>query len=300
LIKRSLKALRAWPPFNAPATVATRSLSRLTGREFEAAIKHLPRTGLVRARLPNGETLRLSSRGDDWVSNQVFWRGWSGYEPETTPLFFRLAQEASVVLDVGAFVGFYAVLAGLANRRARVFAFEPMPHSAERLRRHIELNRLDNVEAVEAAVAEAGGEAELFHTGDLPSSTSLVRDFMSSHPNLRTRVVPAIELDDFVSERGLSPVSLVKVDIETGEPGALRGMKRVLERDRPTMVCEVLSDEVGGELRRLVGPLGYRYHHLTGDGPVQREEINTHPEWLNWLFTVMPRERLESLAGGVG
>jgi hypothetical protein len=61
------------------------------GRDFEVAIKHLPRTGPVRSRLPNGEVLRLWSRGDDWISNQVFWRGWSGYEPETTPLFFELA-----------------------------------------------------------------------------------------------------------------------------------------------------------------------------------------------------------------
>src|SRR4051794_24818086 len=126
-IKRPLKAMRAWRPFNAPATIATRSLSRLTGHEFESAIKHLPRTGPVRSRLPNGEVLRLWSRGDDWISNQVFWRGWSGYEPETAPLFFRLAQDADVVLDVGAYVGFFAVLAGLANRRSRVLAFEPMP-----------------------------------------------------------------------------------------------------------------------------------------------------------------------------
>ena len=120
LIKHSLKAVRAWRPLNAPATVATRSLSRLIGMEFEPAIKHLPRTGPVRSKLPNGEVLRLWSRGDDWISNQVFWRGWSGYEPETTPLFFHLARDAEVVVDVGAYVAFFAVLAALVNPRSRV------------------------------------------------------------------------------------------------------------------------------------------------------------------------------------
>jgi FkbM family methyltransferase len=69
-----------------------------------------------------------------------------------------------VVIDVGAYVGFYAVLAGLANRRARILAFEPMSDNAERLRRHVELNGLSNVEFVRAAVSADPGEAELFHT----------------------------------------------------------------------------------------------------------------------------------------
>ena len=292
-MRRLLKAVRALRPVNGPATVGTRTLSRVVGREFEVAIKHLPRTGSVRSQLPNGEVLRLWSRGDDWISNQVFWRGWSGYEPETTPLFFELARDAAVVIDVGAYVGFYSVLAGLANRGSRIFAFEPMGDNAERLRRHIELNRLENVESVHAAVAADPGEAELFHTpGDHPSSTSLVRDFMSAHQDVKSSIVPAIALDPFLEERGVGPVSLVKLDIETGEPDALRGMRRTLERDKPPIFCEVLSDDVGAQLETILTPLGYRFYHLTDGGPQERGEIRGHPEWLNYLFAVMPPERL--------
>jgi hypothetical protein len=42
----------------------------------EFFIKHLHRIDLVEAKLPNGRILKLKSKGDDWVSNQVFWRGW--------------------------------------------------------------------------------------------------------------------------------------------------------------------------------------------------------------------------------
>jgi FkbM family methyltransferase len=291
-VKQALKAVRGARAFNGPATVTTRALSRLTGREFEGAIKHLPRTGPVRSTLPNGETLRLWSRGDDWISNQVFWRGWAGYEPETTPLLFRLAQQADVVVDVGAFVGFFAVLAALANRQSRVFAFEPMADNAERARRHIELNGLTNVELIDAAVADSSGSAELFHTGTAhPSSTSLVRDFMRSHEDLHAAVVPTIDLDSFLEERGVASVSLVKLDIETGEPGALRGMSRALERDRPTIVCEILSAEVAAEVEAILSPLGYRFFHLTAAGPLERDEIVSHPEWLNYLCALEPPVR---------
>jgi FkbM family methyltransferase len=280
--------VRAWRPVNAPATVATRSLSRLGGREFKWAVKHLPRTGPVHSKLPNGNVLRLWSRGDDWVSNQVFWRGWSGYEPETTPLFFELAREADVVVDVGAYVGFYTLLAALANPDGRVFAFEPMPENAERVRRHIAENGLDNVELVEAAVSDVDGSAELFHTdGDHPSSTSLVETFMTSyHADVHASVVPTVTLDAFLEDRGVEHVSLVKLDIETAEPQALRGMQRTVERDRPAIFCEVLNADVGSRLQSMLAPLGYRFCHLTDEGPVERTEIVSHPEWLNYLFTV--------------
>ena len=242
--------------------------------------------------------MRLWSRGDDLVSNQVFWRGWSGYEPETTPLFFRLAQDAEVVLDVGAYVGFFAVLAGLANRSSRVFAFEPMPDNVERLRRHLELNRLGNVEPIEAAVSAADGNAEIYYLGSgHECSTSLSREFMSEHAAVQSSVVPSVALDSFLERRRLPGISLVKLDIETGEPAALRGMARTLERDRPTIVCEVLSDDVGSELRALLAPAGYRFYHLTAQGPQERGEIVGHPEWLNWLFTVMPDEELRARTG---
>jgi FkbM family methyltransferase len=202
-----------------------------------------------------------------------------------------------VVVDVGAYVGFFAVLAPPANPRSRVIAFEPMPDNAERLRRHLDLNQLNNVELVPAAVSDAQGSAELFHVpGDHPCRTSLVRDFMSSQPDMQSSVVPTVALDSFLHERGVRSVSLVKLDIETGEPDALLGMCRTLERDQPPIFCEVLSTEVGARLRTILAPLGYRFYHLTADGPVERSEIVAHPEWLNYLFTVMPPERLEASA----
>ena len=284
--RRPLKAVRAWRPFNAPATLTTRAVSHLAGREFESAIKHLPRTGPVRSQLPNGKVLRLWSRGDDWISNQVFWRGWAGYEPETTPLFFELAREADVVIDVGAFVGFYSLLAALANPHGRVIAFEPMDDNAERFRRHIELNDLDNVELVRAAVSAESGSAELFHLGGPhPSSTSLVRDFMSPNGDLHASVVPTVALDTFLEDREVRSVSLVKLDIETGEPDALRGMVHTLERDRPAIFCEVLSTDVGARVQEILEPLGYRFLHLTTEGPLERDQIVGHPEWLNYLCT---------------
>ncbi len=145
-LKSGIKKLRASQPFNRLATSSTRSILSLAGLKSEFVIKHLHRIDLVESRLPNGKTLRLQSKGDDWISNQIFWRGWEGHEPETVPLFFRLARESKVTFDIGAYVGLFALLAAHANENGRVFAFEPLPSIYQRLEQNISLNNLQNIE----------------------------------------------------------------------------------------------------------------------------------------------------------
>ena len=164
------------------------------------------------------------------------------------------------------------------------------------LRRHLQMNSASNVDLVSVAVAGSDGQGQLFHLeGAHPCSTSLVRDFMGSQSDVRSSVVPTVALDSFLEARGAPSVALVKLDIETGEPDALRGMCETLERDRPSIFCEVLSTDVGASLRTILAPLDYRFYHLTAGGPVERSEIVAHPEWLNYLFTVMPPDRVRAL-----
>ena len=297
IIKNALKKLRSSQPFNYVATSTLRGLSNATGLRSEFVIKHVHKVGKVSCRLPNGRHLRLWSRGDDWVSNQIYWRGLSGYEPETVPLFFRLASRASTTLDVGAYVGFFSLLAAHANTNGAVYAFEPLSKIHERLQKNISLNRLSNVECLCTAVGQAEGEAEFFHVdAGLPTSSSLSFEFMQTTRELRSTRVPVITLDRFIKDKGLSRVDLVKIDTESTEPEVLCGMIETIKKDQPLIICEVLKGR-GSErrLEEVLGPLGYRYYLLTPDGPVQKDRIAGHAEWLNYLFTTLGPDQVARL-----
>lgn len=286
-VKRLLKRVRSAQPFNGIATATVRAGLGALGRRSELAIKHLPRVGVTRAILPNGRTLILESNGDDWVTNQVYWNGWEGYEPESTSLFFRLATRAQTTLDVGAHVGFYALLAAHANASGHVFAFEPMPKSFNRLTRNVALNETGNVECVASAVGATDGTADFFFSNDeIPCSSSLSAEFMSwAGESVRKLDVSVVSLDGFLRARGVGRVDLVKVDTESTEPDVLRGMAETLARDAPTILCEVLPGQGSGPLlEEIVFPLGYRAYLLTPDGPQARDRIEGHAEWLNYLF----------------
>jgi hypothetical protein len=78
------------------------------------------------------------------------------------------------------------------------------------------------------------------------------------------------------------------------EPQVLRGMH---ERDetKPFIICVVLGRGSEGPLEEILRPLGYRYYHLTPDGPVHRDHIQGHPEWLNYLFATLSPEEAVNL-----
>ena len=287
MLKNNLKKLRSSQPFNRLATSGLRSLLSLTRRQSEFVIKYLHRIDLVETKLPNGRILKLNSKGDDWVSNQVFWRGWEGYEPETVPLFFRLAEQAEVVFDIGAYVGFFTLLAAHANPNSKVFAFEPMTAIYQRLAQHLELNSLTNATAIHGAVGAEEGEAEFFHVegAELPTSSSLSFEFMKAGNPVSTKV-KVFQLDKFVKENRIEKVDLMKVDTETTEPDVLQGAAEILKIHQPDIICEVLHGRAEGQkLKEILEPLGYKFYLLTSDGPIEHRDIDGHPEFLNYLFT---------------
>jgi len=157
----------------------------------------------------------------------------------------------------------------------------------ERLTQNVELNGLKNVVTLASAVGDVVGSAEFFHVATpLPSCSSLSFEFMRPTAGLTSSTVPVTTLDRFFRGRGIGQVDLVKIDTESTEPQVLRGMAETLERDHPTILCEVLKGQ-GSEraLEEMLSPLGYRYYLLTRAGPVEQSHVEGHPCWLNYLFT---------------
>lgn len=286
-LKRGVHAVVTSAPLNRIVTDGLRAALPARARRHPALARFVPRAGLVETPLPGGRVLRMNSRGDDDIASELFWRGWACHEPETTRVFYDLARSARVVLDIGAHVGYFALLATHANPRARVYAFEPMPRVRARLEHNIALNG-SSVACEPVALGNAPGRAEFFHTRNgIPSSSSLAEGFMRSiveRNELTSSTVEVLRGDDYVRSRGLVGVDLVKIDTETTEAAVLEGLLHTLGRDRPHIVCEVLESEVGAKIEALLEPLGYEYFALTASGPVRCEHIRPDTRWRNFLF----------------
>ena len=140
------------------------------------------------------------------------------------------------------------------------------------------------------AVSDQVGQTNFYHFGDaesnLPTSSSLSQAFMETDSQANVLPVRVTTLDEFVANQRIDRVDLVKIDTESTEPAVLRGMKVVLERHRPDIICEVLKNR-GSEsaLEYHLGELGYSFFLLTPNGPVRTDCVQGHPYWLNYWFT---------------
>lgn len=146
------------------------------------------------------------------------------YEPEQTAFFADHVGPGAVVFDVGANLGHYSLLgAMLVGASGKVLAFEPAPDIADLLRRHVALNRMQNVVIYAAAVGSTAGMVT-FNAGG-GSGTGRV----CAAGDIR---VPLLTLDQASQEHGLAP-SFLKIDVEGLAHEVLLGAQRSIRSARP-------------------------------------------------------------------
>lgn len=166
------------------------------------------------------------------------------HEPE--PALFEFLRgtirPGDVVLDVGAFLGIYAVLeARWAGPKGRVLALEPTPSSAACARRHLEWNGVaGQATLVEAAASDRASRATLhdYDAGSMPYVNSLVEAADTDAPAV-AREVDVVTIDEVCRKHGVIP-SVIRMDVQGAEIHALRGARHVLSTaPRLSLVVEM-------------------------------------------------------------
>ena len=89
-------------------------------------------------------------------------------EPEEQEALVSWLQSGQVFYDIGANVGFFAVLAArLVGPTGKVYAFEPFPQSTEAIRKNAALNGFEQiVEVWQGAVSDRSGVGRLSIQGE--------------------------------------------------------------------------------------------------------------------------------------
>lgn len=272
---------------NRPLRTALSAVAR-AGLLAEPVWRRLPVECAFRVGLPDGRSFLYSSVANDRIGRALFWGGLESWENETTRVFYDLAREAAVVLDIGANTGVFSLLACTANPLATVIAFEPVPRVHDRLAENIRLNRLqDRCEARGDAVSDTGGVTRLHvPASDLPTSASLNASGFRGLEGILIEV-PVTTIDQVARSIG-APVDLVKIDVEGFEDKVLEGMQEVLERSRPALVIECNTDGPVEAIQSLLSKFGYRFFHLRGSGPIEVATIAPDPtgKYRNFLCVV--------------
>jgi FkbM family methyltransferase len=180
-------------------------------------------------------------------------------------LFQRAVSPGDVIVDVGAFLGYFALLGVNGASRARAYAFEPDPRDFPWLSHNIEANGLgDRVQALSTALSNRPGWVTLYLAQEDQTQSSVYP--LTNHG--RSVQVEAVTLDAFLGD---TVPDIVKIDVEGAELQALEGMTRSIQRGRPLLFVEwnpralIRAGAQPEILLRRLEELGYRIELIDED-----------------------------------
>lgn len=213
---------------------------------------------VVAVRSGTGEGLKLPVR---LKSEKYYWTG--THEPHVQAALADLLRPGMTFWDVGAHIGFVTTMAArLVGPQGRVVSFEPMPETATRLRRSIELNGFENVTVEECAVDDFNGTKTLH-----PPKSTGDGDHDSIQPSVMWTLVDEIgaeggiqvecrRLDDLADQFGRP--DLIKIDAEGAEAEVLASGLESIRDGNCQVIIEISDDETLAKVRELLPGSGFR------------------------------------------
>ena len=217
----------------------------------------------------------------------------SGYfEEGLTRTMLALLRPGMTVVDVGAHIGYFTLLAAhLVGNAGRILSFEPTPAT-----RALLLDNVANQPNVIVRSCAAWNSATTLRIRDFGRRFSAFNSFTAPRAAIgrhREIEVEAVPVDAELERHQLRP-DFIKIDVESAERQVLEGLVLTLERLRPVVTLEVGDEGVPGvwssvELIDFMGSrFGYKAFEWHG-GALSPLRARDHWSYDNLIFA--PRER---------
>ncbi|MBN1126563.1 MAG: FkbM family methyltransferase [Sedimentisphaerales bacterium] len=180
------------------------------------------------------------------------------YEPDVTGAIERFCKPGHTVLDIGANIGAHTLrMARNVGPNGQVYAFEPTDYAFQKLLQNIALNHFSNIETCKLALSDQNLPAQQvnfrasWRTDGTYKDTTCQADFK--------------RLDDWVVEKNVQHVDLVKLDVDGHEYAVLTGGEYFFRDCRPLLIIEVVDwhfKKVNRNPLKLLQEWGYRFWNL--------------------------------------
>ncbi len=189
----------------------------------------------------------------------------------------EVLKPGDAFLDLGANIGYFTLLASkLVGPTGTVIAVEPSIRALRKLTHHLWLNQCDNVLLLSCAAGDDWRRVSL----GLANESNIGGSALLTPGESNRRIEPALlaPLDELLQSTELK-LRLIKLDLEGFELSALRGCRRLIERFRPLIMCEVtekLLQKYGHSANELIlffQELGYELHPPSGHGAIESFDV---------------------------
>lgn len=221
---------------------------------------------------------------DDQIGEIVRKKGL--YDLIVCEAIWRLVKRGSIVLDVGANLGYMtSIMALQAGSTGTVLAFEPHPGLHKQLSKHIDRWRKEadvtNISLIQAAVSNVAGEARLLEPTGFAGNRAISKlSTISGDDEGSYFDVETVTLDSICEK--YDTVDLAKIDVEGAEMLVLTGAQQLFNQHKLRNVIVEEFQPYPNERLSFLEDRGYRIFSLGRNllGPRLCEP--TKPEGLRW------------------
>lgn len=208
------------------------------------------------------------------------------WEMAVTRVFLSCLRPGMRVLDIGANVGYFTLLAGRAvGEQGRVMAFEPEPRNLWYLRHNVNLAGHAWTTVVDKALWNSAGTMRLRTEQEFCGGHSLIGGDDPNLPEDRFVEVQTITLDEHLG--GETQIDVIKMDAEGAEPFIFEGMAKTLASSpKLKILMEFSPDFVDGvgldhrEHLRHLASLGFSIGLIDHDAKVLPLDLERVDEWV--------------------
>lgn len=205
----------------------------------------------------NGFSIKLPARFINYFPED--------YEKENFAFLRERVRSGENVLDIGAHIGLFSIAAAqLTGKAGKVFAFEPATDTQKLLKQTIAINQLSNlVEFHHEAIGATSGKTT-FYVSPLKGDNSNSLVAYKKDRKMVAIEVDMLSIDDFVHQKNLSSLSLIKLDVEGAELDAIKGAQNTLQQLKPVCIVAIHPEPIAArgnsleEIYDLINSMNYK------------------------------------------
>jgi FkbM family methyltransferase len=207
-----------------------------------------------------GENFLLKSGPEDDYFLLSYKQEFKNWDCESISTWMEMTKDGELVIDVGAYVGIYTLLASRVGGSLKVIAIEPNPITVTQLTENLEMNGRSNTKIYNCAISAREGKRNLLRPANRKNSSSVQLEGANNLfdvSNWESQEVETRLLDNLIPEVDYEKISAIKVDVEGFEVEVLKSAVGILGKAHPELLIEALSVDDLVEIENFLLSFGY-------------------------------------------
>jgi len=210
------------------------------------------------------------------------------YEDNGFKKFLKNIKEDSIIIDIGASYGQYALAGAQKAIKGLVIAIEPNPAYYILLLKNIIINNITNIIPLNYAISDTQGEAILHIPNTHGEGATLFKDKLKYKAEPKYSKVINVKIKTTTIDKLLydlniphSHIHIVKIDAEGAEAKILKGMKKVLNESENLVLlmefCPFMIQASGEDPREVLELLTDNFTHIEcipGGAKIKKKNID--------------------------